>query len=48
MKDTQTKLSLYSKKGTNGDSTKSPFGGNQKSKPSRLNQLNKSYNVGPG
>jgi hypothetical protein len=50
MKETQTKLSLYSKKGSNGlgDSTKSPFGGNQKSKPSRLNELNKSYNVGPG
>lgn len=50
MKETQTKLNQYSKKGTNGliGSTKSPFGGNQYSKPSRLNQMNKSYNVGPG
>lgn len=50
MKETQTKLSLHSNKGSNGlgNSTKSPFGGNQKSKSSRLNQMNKSYNVGPG
>ena len=50
MKETQTKLTQYSKKGNKGvgSSTKSPFGGNQFPKTSRPNQLNKSYNVSPG